>query len=247
MSNYTAERLTQALEISRRLGLPRYECLQPHHNLCERADYETKLEPVCLAHGIGVITYWSNLARADVDPEAAHQPWCNHVLRRRLHSSPNGDFAAVVNDYGRYGQIIDLRNGKITLALDGGDYHSETVPFSFAFAIIKGWLVAIHRTSWNIALLVNPYTDVISFHLYKLQAGRRSAVFSDYLDYFHAPCTRLRPGGIRTMGWVWQLVGMPRAWSLENWMSDNVESEAVPPQKSFVAAYTTRDLRQLCP
>ena len=58
-SNYTAERLTQALETSRRLGLPRYECLQPHYNLCERADYETTLEPVCLAHGIGVISYFS--------------------------------------------------------------------------------------------------------------------------------------------------------------------------------------------
>ena len=58
-SNYSAERLTQALEISRRLGLPRYECLQPHYNLCERADYETKLEPVCLAHSIGVISYFS--------------------------------------------------------------------------------------------------------------------------------------------------------------------------------------------
>jgi aryl-alcohol dehydrogenase-like predicted oxidoreductase len=58
-SNYTAERLTQALEISRRLGLPRYECLQPHYNLCERVDYESKLEPVCVAHGIGVIPYFS--------------------------------------------------------------------------------------------------------------------------------------------------------------------------------------------
>jgi aryl-alcohol dehydrogenase-like predicted oxidoreductase len=58
-SNYTAERFTQALAISRRLGLPRYECLQPHYNLCERADYETTLEPVCLAHGIGVISYFS--------------------------------------------------------------------------------------------------------------------------------------------------------------------------------------------
>jgi aryl-alcohol dehydrogenase-like predicted oxidoreductase len=43
-SNYSGERLTQALEISRQNGLPRYECLQPHYNLCERADYETKLE-----------------------------------------------------------------------------------------------------------------------------------------------------------------------------------------------------------
>lgn len=58
-SNYAADRLTQALEISGRLGLPRYECLQPHYNLCERADFETKLEPVCLAHGIGVIPYFS--------------------------------------------------------------------------------------------------------------------------------------------------------------------------------------------
>lgn len=58
-SNYSAERLTQALEISRRLGLPRYECLQPHYNLCERAAYETNIEPVCLAHGIGVISYFS--------------------------------------------------------------------------------------------------------------------------------------------------------------------------------------------
>jgi len=58
-SNYAADRLTQALEISRRLGLPRFECLQPHYNLCERADYETKLEPVCLAYGIGVISYFS--------------------------------------------------------------------------------------------------------------------------------------------------------------------------------------------
>jgi aryl-alcohol dehydrogenase-like predicted oxidoreductase len=58
-SNYTADRLTQALETSRRLGLPRYECLQPHYNLCERTDYESKLEPVCLAHGIGVVSYFS--------------------------------------------------------------------------------------------------------------------------------------------------------------------------------------------
>jgi aryl-alcohol dehydrogenase-like predicted oxidoreductase len=58
-SNYGGERLVQALEISRQYGLPRYECLQPHYNLCERADYETRLEPVCLEHGLGVISYFS--------------------------------------------------------------------------------------------------------------------------------------------------------------------------------------------
>lgn len=58
-SNYNAERLTQALEISRQHHLPRYECLQPHYNLCERAEYETKLEPVCRTNGLGVISYFS--------------------------------------------------------------------------------------------------------------------------------------------------------------------------------------------
>lgn len=58
-SNYSAARLTQALEISRQNGLPRYECLQPHYNLYERAGYEAELEAVCRAHGLGVISYFS--------------------------------------------------------------------------------------------------------------------------------------------------------------------------------------------
>ncbi|HLJ25534.1 MAG TPA: aldo/keto reductase [Candidatus Angelobacter sp.] len=58
-SNYSADRLEQALEISRSHGYPRYESLQPLYNLYERADYETKLEPVCAKHGLGVIPYFS--------------------------------------------------------------------------------------------------------------------------------------------------------------------------------------------
>jgi aryl-alcohol dehydrogenase-like predicted oxidoreductase len=57
-SNYTAARLTEALEISKRTGLPRYESLQPHYSLIERAGYEAELEPVCLKEGLGVINYW---------------------------------------------------------------------------------------------------------------------------------------------------------------------------------------------
>src|SRR6204780_4311771 len=58
-SNYTAERLSEALRIGEQHGLPRYQCLQPHYNLCERATYETTLEPVCLKNGLGVIPYFS--------------------------------------------------------------------------------------------------------------------------------------------------------------------------------------------
>jgi aryl-alcohol dehydrogenase-like predicted oxidoreductase len=58
-SNYTGERLAEALEVSKQHGLPRYQCLQPHYNLYERAGYEKDLEPVCLKEGIGVIPYFA--------------------------------------------------------------------------------------------------------------------------------------------------------------------------------------------
>jgi aryl-alcohol dehydrogenase-like predicted oxidoreductase len=58
-SNYTAERLAEALKVSKQHGLPRYECLQPHYNLYERAGYEQDLEPLCLKEGIGVIPYFA--------------------------------------------------------------------------------------------------------------------------------------------------------------------------------------------
>lgn len=58
-SNYTAERLAQALRVSRRDAFPRYESLQPLYNLYDRAGYETALEPLCRSEGLGVISYSS--------------------------------------------------------------------------------------------------------------------------------------------------------------------------------------------
>src|ERR1700691_446476 len=58
-SNSTAARLAQALEVSRKSALPRYEVLQPHYNLYARAEYESELEPLCLKEQIGVITYFA--------------------------------------------------------------------------------------------------------------------------------------------------------------------------------------------
>jgi aryl-alcohol dehydrogenase-like predicted oxidoreductase len=58
-SNYSAERLAEALKISKKYGLPTYHSLQPHYNLYDRADFETALEPLCLKENIGVISYYS--------------------------------------------------------------------------------------------------------------------------------------------------------------------------------------------
>lgn len=61
-SNHSAPRLAEALAVSARLGLPRYECLQPLYNLMDRAAYEAELEPLCRAQGLGVINFFG-LAR----------------------------------------------------------------------------------------------------------------------------------------------------------------------------------------
>ena len=58
-SNYTAERLSQALKISEQPGYPAYQSLQTLYNLYDRSDYETNLEPLCRKRGLGVLTYFS--------------------------------------------------------------------------------------------------------------------------------------------------------------------------------------------
>jgi aryl-alcohol dehydrogenase-like predicted oxidoreductase len=58
-SNFTPARLTESLEVSSAKSLPRYESLQPHYNLYERAGFEAELEPLCLKEKVGVIPYYS--------------------------------------------------------------------------------------------------------------------------------------------------------------------------------------------
>jgi aryl-alcohol dehydrogenase-like predicted oxidoreductase len=58
-SNYSAPRLAEALDVSERLGLPRYESLQPLYNLYDRAVFEDALEPLCAERGVGVINFYA--------------------------------------------------------------------------------------------------------------------------------------------------------------------------------------------
>ncbi|WP_182058267.1 aldo/keto reductase [Pantoea sp. ME81] len=58
-SNYNAKRLQEALDISKKEGLARYETLQPEYNLYDRQDYEGGLEQVAVKNGLGVINYYS--------------------------------------------------------------------------------------------------------------------------------------------------------------------------------------------
>jgi aryl-alcohol dehydrogenase-like predicted oxidoreductase len=56
-SNYAAWELMQALWVSDRNNLARFDSLQPHYNLIERDEFERELRAVCKTYEIGVIPY----------------------------------------------------------------------------------------------------------------------------------------------------------------------------------------------
>lgn len=58
-SNYSAERLAEALRVADDKGLPRYTAMQPELNLLDRDQYEGALQRLCIDEGVGVVTYFS--------------------------------------------------------------------------------------------------------------------------------------------------------------------------------------------
>jgi len=58
-SNYSGLRLAEALAVSAKHGLPRYEVVQPEYNLVARQPYEKDIEPVVRRVNLGVVCYYA--------------------------------------------------------------------------------------------------------------------------------------------------------------------------------------------
>jgi aryl-alcohol dehydrogenase-like predicted oxidoreductase len=58
-SNFSAPRLEDALSLARKMGLPRFTCLQPHYHLANRSLFEGPLQQLCRDHDLGVISYYA--------------------------------------------------------------------------------------------------------------------------------------------------------------------------------------------
>ena len=120
-SNYSAPRLAEALATSARLGLPRYETLQPHYNLMDRAAFEDALEAVCLEHGLGVINYFG-LARGFLTGKYRGEA--------DLAQSPRGG--------GVKAYLADPRGPRVLAALDAVAQRLAATPAQVALA----WQIA---------------------------------------------------------------------------------------------------------
>jgi aryl-alcohol dehydrogenase-like predicted oxidoreductase len=58
-SNYSASRLAEALDVSRRQRLARYMALQPHYNLVVRDEYEGELQELCERERLPCLPYFA--------------------------------------------------------------------------------------------------------------------------------------------------------------------------------------------
>lgn len=120
-SNFTAKRLKEALDTSRRLKLPRYECLQPKYNLYDRVEFEDALEEPCLKEDIGVIPYYA---------------LANGFLTGKYRGP--ADFGKSAARGSRMGGYLNERGVKILTALDWSAARHKVRPAAIALA----WLVA---------------------------------------------------------------------------------------------------------
>ncbi len=125
-SNFTAERLSQSLEVAERTGLPRYECLQPEFNLYDRASYEGDLERVCRENEVGVITYFS-LASGFLTGK--------YRSEADLGQSPRGQGVK---------KYFDERGRRVLAALDevAGNHHARPAQVALAWLIARPGITA---------------------------------------------------------------------------------------------------------
>ena len=125
-SNFSAPRLAEALAVSARLGLPRYESLQPLYNLYDRTPYETDLEPLCRAQGLGVINFFG-LAKGFLTGK--------YRSEADLGKSPRG---AGIKDY------LNARGFRILAALDAvaDEFHATPAQVALAWQMARPGLTA---------------------------------------------------------------------------------------------------------
>jgi len=132
-SNYSAERLTKALQISKQHRLPSYQSLQPEYNLYDRAEYEAKLEPVCRENALGVISYFS-LASGFLAGK--------YRSASDLANRSRGQFVK---------KYLNDRGFRILQALDEAAKHHHSTPAKISLA----WLIARPSVTAPIASATN--------------------------------------------------------------------------------------------
>lgn len=157
-------------------------------------------------------------------------PVFDSAMPIQLVLSPEGDYVAVSNRYGRYAAVYSLTSPAEILRLDRGDYHEDKSMFPLAFALCEGRLLLVHATAWNRLDMTEIPTgrDLTRRPLEAASKGETSQAAESIpdLDYFHGKLL-VSPDGawLADTGWVWAPVGLIRTYSLPQWLTNPWEAE----------------------
>ena len=168
-SNYKADRLAAALDVSQKTGLPRYESLQPNYSLIERAGYESELEPLCVKENVGVINYY---------PLASGFLTGKYRSEADLKKSPRGQGAK---------KYLNERGLKILAALDQVASAHGATPAQVALA----WCLERPGVTAPIVSATNPDQLKELLPSVDLRLDRASL---DLLDHASSPATASKSG-----------------------------------------------------
>jgi aryl-alcohol dehydrogenase-like predicted oxidoreductase len=124
-SNFSAERLSKALEISRANGYARYETFQPPYNLYDRS-IERDVQPLCVKEKIGIIPYYS-LASGFLTGK--------YRSEKDVHKSVRGKSVL---------SYLDEKGMQILKALDwvAARYHASAATIALAWLMARPGIVA---------------------------------------------------------------------------------------------------------
>ena len=124
-SNFTAERLAKALEVSKANRYARYETMQPPYNLYDRS-IEKDLQPLCVKEEIGIISYYA---------------LASGFLTGKYRSEK--DLQKSVRGHG-VGKYLDGKGKKILAALDevAEKYKSSPAAVALAWLMTRQAVVA---------------------------------------------------------------------------------------------------------
>jgi aryl-alcohol dehydrogenase-like predicted oxidoreductase len=137
-SNISRERLALAHTTSEKMGLPRYDTLQPEYNLYTRERFEKDLQPYCVEKGIGVIPYFG-LASGFLTGK--------YRDATDAGKSPRGQ--GIVDKY------LNSRGLRILAALDevAGQYHTNMASVALAWLMAQPAVAAPIASATSVAQL----------------------------------------------------------------------------------------------
>jgi aryl-alcohol dehydrogenase-like predicted oxidoreductase len=115
-SNYKAWELMQALWVSDKNNLVRYDSLQPHYNLIERPEFEGELRDVCRTYGLGVIPYSPLAAGFLTGKYRKGKPLPDSRRAKNLQHALSDKNFALIEKMDEIAKVYDAKISQVALA-----------------------------------------------------------------------------------------------------------------------------------